>query len=199
MAKKNKKKEIYVEEVKETEVKTSKQTIPAVEGSSLFFSVILALVGIILIFLPEGVNAIIGYIIGSAFLLGGLATIIKYFKSQVVNSFLTLVSGILYAALGLIVIIFPESIMKLFTIILGVFLIVNGALKVHGGYISQKFGNEKWKLNIISGVIIVIFGLVLIIDPVEKGYLLTKIAGLFLTIVAIFDLINMFLINKNNR
>jgi len=79
--------------------------------------------------------------------------------------------------------------MKLITIILGVYLIVNGSLKLHGAYLIKDIEPKKWKSLLIAGVIIDILGIFLIIDPFS-GLFITQLAGAFLIIVAIFDFIN---------
>lgn len=152
-------------------------------------SLIMGIVGIILLFLPEETNKLIGYIIGGAFLLAGSVVVIKYCKDQIKASSLNLVSGILYAILGLIIVLNPLSIMKLATIIFGIYLIVNGALKAHSGYIIKDTESNYWKSLLISGTIIMVFGLILIINPFS-GLIITKVAGAFLLIVAIYDIIN---------
>lgn len=158
-------------------------------------TIILGIVGLILLFLPEEFNKIIGYIVGSALLLAGAITIIKYFRENIKPSSLNLVSGILYAMLGIIVIVYPLSIMNLATLIFGVYLIVNGTLKLHNGYVSKNIDNTKWQSTMIAGGIIIIFGLILIINPFS-GLIITKIAGAFLAIVAIFDLINEYILKN---
>lgn len=163
--------------------------------NSITATLTLGIMGIILLFLPEESNKFIGIIIGAALLLVGSVTILKYFKEEIKSSSLNLVSGILYALLGLIIILNPLSIMKLATTIFGVYLIANGALKVHAGYISRDVDNNRWKSLLIAGTIIVIFGLILIINPFS-GLVITKIAGAFLLIVALFDIVNEYVLKK---
>lgn len=189
MAKKKNTREAEVIEVI-TESKENKNESKMFATTSL----IMGIVGIILLFLPEESNKLIGYIIGGALLLAGAITIIKYLKDEIKLSSINLVSGILYAILGLIIVLNPLSIMKLATIIFGIYLIVNGALKAHAGYVIKDTKGNTWKSLLISGVIIVIFGLVLIINPFS-GLIITKVAGAFLLIVAIYDIINQ-IINK---
>lgn len=151
-------------------------------------NIVMGLIGLILLFLPEESNKFIGIIIGGSLLLVGAIIIIKYLKSEIKTSSLNLVSGVLYSVLGLIIIIYPLSIMRLATIILGVYLIVNGALKVHSGYLTHNEENSKWQSLLIAGTIIVCLGIVLVINPFS-GLFVTKIAGAFLLIVSIYDLI----------
>ena len=197
MAKKNaivkkedKKKEIEVEVKETTEVnfKTS--------GNSILVSVMMIIIGAVLFFIPDGVNSIIGYVIGGAFLLAGLLTIVKYFKPNVKASILNLITGILYFAVGVIVIVNPTIIMQLATVIFGIYMLINGILKFYNCYLIKDIKDRRWKLNLISGTIIIVFGLILIINPFANLMLITKISGAFLIIVAIYDIINQLILSK---
>lgn len=194
MPKKGKKKEIIEAEVEEKAIETETNNKKKMD-INISTTLIMGVIGLILVLLPEESNKLIGYIIGGAFLIAGAVSIIKYFKDQIKPSSLSLVSGILYALLGLIIVLNPLSIMKLVTIIFGIYLIVNGALKVHSAYAFKDTPTNTWKNLLISGVIIDIFGLILIINPFS-GLIITKVAGAFLLIVAIYDIINQYIINK---
>lgn len=188
----SRKKEIIEVEVKE---KDSKENLQKDKHEFSTASLIMALIGVILLFLPEATNKVIGYIIGGAFFTAGAITIVKYFKSEIKLSTMNLASGILYALLGLIIILNPLSIMKLATIIFGIYLIVNGVLKIYNAYMTHDITSSYWKGMLISGTIITIFGLILIINPFS-GLMITKVAGAFLLIVSIFDIINSCIVKK---
>lgn len=181
MKKKNKK----IIEVKDV---VEKEAIKENNISYKSKNIIMGLIGLILLFLPEESNKFIGLIIGGSLLLVGAIIIIKYLKSEIKSSSLNFISGILYAVLGLIIIIYPLSIMRLATIVLGVYLIVNGALKVHSGYLMRDNETSNWQSLLIAGTIIVCLGIILVINPFS-GLFITKIAGAFLLIVSIYDLI----------
>lgn len=165
-------------------------------ANSILVSVIMIIVGTILFFIPDGVNSIIGYVIGGAFLLAGLLTVIKYFKPGVKASILNLITGILYFAVGIVVVVNPTIVMQLATIIFGIYMLINGILKYYNCYLIKDPSLHLWKLNLISGTIIIVFGLILIINPFANLMLITKISGAFLIIVAVYDIINQLILSK---
>ncbi len=165
------------------------------QNNNLMMTCVMGVVGLVLLLLPEELNKMIGYIIGGALLAAGIISVVKYIKEQNHVSSIGLISGILYAILGLIIVLNPLSIMRLAMMVLGVYLIVNGALKMHAGYLVKKVTDGLWQGSFIAGVIVVIFGIVLILNPFS-GLVITKLAGAFLLIVAIYDIINQYIINK---
>ena len=179
------------EKVEEVEIISSKNTS---NPDSLSKTLILGLVGLIWLLIPGTLNKLIGILIGAALLITGILAIIKYTKENINGSNLNLVSGILYAVLGVIIIIYPYSIINLVTICLGVYLIINGLLKLKLSFVLKRV-TDKWIGTLVMGIITVILGILLIFNPFA-GITITKIAGAFLVIVAIFDLIDTYIIQK---
>ncbi len=179
------------EKVEEVEIISSKNTS---NPDNLSKTLILGLVGLILLLIPGTLNKLIGILIGAALLITGILAIIKYTKENINGSNLNLVSGILYAVLGVIIIIYPYSIINLVTICLGVYLIINGLLKLKLSFVLKRV-TDKWIGTLVMGIITVILGILLIFNPFA-GITITKIAGAFLVIVAIFDLIDTYIIQK---
>ena len=178
------------EKVEEVEIISPKVSNP----DNLSKTLILGLVGLVLLLIPGTLNKIIGILIGAALLIVGVLAIIKYTKEKEEVSNLNLVSGILYSVLGVIIIIYPYSIINLVTICLGVYLVINGLLKLKLAF-NLKRVTDKWIGTLIMSIITVILGILLIFNPFA-GITITKLAGAFLVVVAIFDLIDTYIIEK---
>ena len=178
------------EKVEEVEIISPKVSNP----DNLSKTLILGLVGLVLLLIPGTLNKIIGILIGAALLIVGVLAIIKYTKEKEEGSNLNLVSGILYSVLGVIIIIYPYSIINLVTICLGVYLVINGLLKLKLSF-NLKRVTDKWIGTLIMSIITVILGILLIFNPFA-GITITKLAGAFLVVVAIFDLIDTYIIEK---
>lgn len=156
-------------------------------------TLILGLVGLVLLLIPGTLNKLIGIFIGASLLIVGIIQIIKYTKDKENNN-LIMISGILYSVLGIIIIIYPYSIINLVTICLGVYLLINGLLKIKVA-INLKNITNKWIGTLVMGIVTIILGILLIFNPFA-GITITKLAGAFLVIVAIFDLIDTYVIQK---
>lgn len=177
------------EKVTNVEVISSKTNNP----DNLSKTLILGLVGLVLLLIPSTLNKLIGIFIGASLLIVGIIQIIKYTKDKENNN-LIMISGILYSVLGIIIIIYPYSIINLVTICLGVYLLINGLLKIKVA-INLKNITNKWIGTLVMGIVTIILGVLLIFNPFA-GITITKLAGAFLVIVAIFDLIDTYVIQK---
>ena len=154
-----------------------------------------ALIGLVLLLLPETLNNIIGFVVGGCLLIFGIIGIIKYIKTKEYKFTSSLVSGILYSALGIVVFINPASVISLVTICLGVYLVINGILKTVFSFNLKRI-TTRWIGALVMGILTVILGLLLVINPFGSAVAITKLAGGFLVVVAIFDLVDRYIIMK---
>lgn len=158
-------------------------------------TLILALIGLVLLLLPGTLNNIIGFVVGGCLLIFGIIGIIKYIRIKEYKFTSSLVSGILYSALGIIVIINPSSVISLVTICLGLYLVINGILKTVFSFNLKKI-TTRWSGALVMGILTIILGLLLVINPFGSAVAITKLAGAFLVVVAIFDLVDRYIIMK---
>ena len=158
-------------------------------------TLIFALIGLVLLLLPGTLNNIIGFVVGGCLLIFGIIGIIKYIRNKEYKFTSSLVSGILYSALGIIVIINPSSVISLVTICLGLYLVINGILKTVFSFNLKKI-TTRWGGALVMGLLTIVLGLLLVINPFGSAVAITKLAGAFLVVVAIFDLVDRYIIMK---
>ena len=158
-------------------------------------TLILALIGLVLLLLPGTLNNIIGFVVGGCLLIFGIIGIIKYIRIKEYKFTSSLVSGILYSALGIIVIINPSSVISLVTICLGLYLVINGILKTVFSFNLKKI-TTRWSGALVMGLLTIVLGLLLVINPFGSAVAITKLAGAFLVVVALFDLVDRYIIMK---
>lgn len=162
-------------------------------NNNLTNTLIFGLIGLVLLLMPSGVNKIIGVIIGFILFLMGIINVYQYLKSNVKYN-AVLISGILYSLLGMIILLSPGSVIRAVAIGIGICFLVSGLMKI-GNSINYRSVNKRWIGTLIIGIAVVILGLLLVFNPFS-GVAITKIAGAFLSIVAIFNLIDMFIMQK---
>lgn len=156
-------------------------------------TLIMGLVGLVLVLMPDTLNKILGIIVGIVLLLIGLGSIYTYIQSKI--SFTSsLISGILYTLLGIIILISPGSVVRSIAIGIGIVLSITGLSKVRLSFTLKEI-NTNWIGTLVIGVITTMLGIVLIFSPFS-GDAITKFAGAFLVIVAIFDLIDNYILQK---
>ena len=172
--------------------KKDKQKRVAV-NNSLSKTIILGLVGMVLLFMPEEFNKFIGIIVGAALLLTGIIGIIKYFRDDKVDTF-GLVTSIIYAVLGGIIIFYPYSVINLAAKCLGVYLIISAVAKMQIA-INLKRLTNMWIGTFVVAILILLLGSLLIFNPFA-GITITKLCGAFLVAVCVFDLIDVYYLQK---
>lgn len=155
--------------------------------NNIIYLIMMVIIGLILLLLPETSNKLIGYIIGIFILLLAVIAMIKYIKEIPANS-MFLVKSLLYFIIAILILIYPLLIMKCVTLILGIYFIIHSALKIQKALLLKKMLTNAWQVPFISGIIIMIFGLILIINPFS-GLIITKIAGAFLVLVSSYEII----------
>lgn len=166
---------------------------------SLITSVITGILGLVLLFLPKTTNKVVGILVGIIFLISGVNAIYKYFHRDGAKLYsLNLVFGIIYSILGVVIILYPFSVMSFVTICLGLYLIVSGAMKINYGFWLKKGNEESWLITIATGILLIIFGIMVMFNPFVT-LTLTKLVGIFLIIVAILDITDTILFKKRAK
>ncbi len=169
-----------------------KKSIEHVYNKMVIFSIISAIitiiVGIVLLFLPNLSNKVVGIITGVIFIIFGMTTAYKYLKRDGAKIYsLNLVFAILYLILGLVIIIFPFSVIEFVTVCLGLFLVVNGATEINYGLWLKRGGSKAWLVTLVAGILLVILGIMIVFNPFT-AFALTQITGAFLIISGIINL-----------
>lgn len=155
---------------------------------SIIGSIITIIVGAVLLFLPNLSKKIVGVITGIIFILFGIITAYKYLKRDGAKIYsLNLVFSILYLVLGLVIIVFPFSVMEFVTVCLGLFLIINGATKINYGLWLKRGNSGAWLVTLVAGILLVILGIMIVFNPFT-AFALTQITGAFLIISGVLNL-----------
>lgn len=166
---------------------------------SLITAIFTGIFGLILLFLPEVTNKVVGILVGIIFLLSGINTIYKYFHRDGAKLYsLNIVFGILYSILGIVIIIYPFSVMSFVTVCLGLYLIVTGAMKINYGLWFKRGNEDSWLITLVTGVLLIVFGILVVFNPFVS-LTLTKLAGIFLIIVAVLDFTDTILFKKRAK
>lgn len=166
---------------------------------SLITSIITGILGLILLFLPEATNKVVGILVGIIFLISGVNAIYKYFHRDGAKLYsLNLVFGILYSILGVVIILYPFSVMSFVTVCLGLYLIVSGAMKMNYGFWLKRGNEDSWLITVATGILLIIFGIMVMFNPFVT-LTLTKLAGIFLIIVAVLDITDTVLFKKRAK
>lgn len=119
--------------------------------------VISLVVGVLALASPVVAAAMIGTFVGIALVLGGVAVLLSAFASD--RKLAGIIVGALTLLAGISVLASPGATIATLTLILAVFLIVAGVSDAIAAF--QVKGEDGWSLGLWSGIISVIFGVLL--------------------------------------
>ena len=166
---------------------------------SLITAILSIIVGLVLIFLPAVSNKVVGIIIGVIILAYGITAIYKYFHRDGAKIYtLNIVFGVLYSILGVVIILYPYSVMSFVTVCLGLFVIINGATKINYGIWLKRGNEDSWLVTLVTGIFLVVLGIMLVFNPLS-ALTLTQISGAFLIIVGILNVSDTILFKKRSK
>lgn len=166
---------------------------------SLLTALLTIIMGIVLLLLPNATNKVVGIIVGIIFLIEGINSVYKYFHREGAKLYnLNLIFGVLYALLGVVIILYPFTVVEFVTVCLGIYMIINGASKVNYALWLKRGNEESWLITLATGILIAIVGILVIFNPFAS-LTLTKLVGAFLIITGILDFMDTILFRNRSK
>lgn len=166
--------------------------------SSIWSSIALAVLGILLIFYSEETIITISYVIGGILIAIGVIALIKYISNinKDIKNEIDIVYGIGTIILGIIVISNPKAIASIIPFVLGVLIVINSAAKIDYSFKLKKNKNGLWVSTLVVSLIALVCGVLLIFNPFAGAEFITKLIGAILVVYAILDIVSTIRISK---
>lgn len=163
--------------------------------TSVITSIIFAVLGIILMVKSDVTIKIISYILGGLFIFIGVIKIIDYFASKGNYDFYNydLIYGLVDIIVGMITIFYNNAIETMFRIIIGIWIIYSGFIRVGLSNKLRKIEINSWKFVFILACCMVAFGIYIIFN---SGAVIATIGAIIL-LYSIIDLIESFVFIRN--
>lgn len=168
------------------------------EKTMLVSTIITLVLGVILIIEPTGSIKMLTSIVAiMCMLMGGFQLIdfIRKPREEKMTS-LSMVLGIILLAIGLFLFLNADALIKFITVIIGCSLCLKSLFKLQFA-LNLKGVSDKWKLNLIAGLITLSLGLLLIINPFESAELFLRIVGIVIAVGSIAELVETIIVMKS--
>lgn len=167
-----------------------KQKIKNMTISWIVLSILYVLLGISLAIWPTFVMGVICYAFGAILLLYGVFAIYGFYrgKEHKVSSLLTLFLGIVSAALGAIMVIYPAVVQSVIFVILGLYIVIDAVLELRRVLEMRRLDYPKWKVHLILAVIAALLGAFIACYPLLAEATIFRSIGLILIFVGGIDL-----------
>ena len=168
----------------------STRIIRAAKAGYIGLSAVLCGLGVLLMARPDLSAALIGDIVGGVLIAFGAVKLLGYFSKDLYRLAFQfdLAFGTLLIALGLVLVIKPESAMSAVCTILGIEIIADGLFKLQTALDARRFGLGTWPLMLALAALAGAVGVVLIFFPSQSATALTWLLGLSLAIEGALNL-----------
>lgn len=128
---------------------------------------------------------------GAFFLIYGLAKISSYFTKdlfQLAFQF-DFGLGIVTLIMGALMIFRTDHIVGFLAFCIGIFMLVDAALKIQTSFEAKKFGIERWEWILITAIATGIVGAFLLFSPMRATDLIVRVVGLGICLDGIMNLV----------
>lgn len=163
---------------------------------SIMESIVFIIIGAILVWKADLAVKVISYIIGTVFIIIGVAKVIKYFsiyKKQYELYNYELIYGLMTIVIGIITIYYCNTIETILRIVIGIWIIYSSFIKFGLALKMKEVGVRLWVHSLILAVIMLICGLYVILN---SGTIIATI-GVCMIIYSIIDIIEDVICLKN--
>ena len=159
-----------------------KERLKNMTVSFVFLSILYLLLGMVLLVWPTLVMDIISYAFGAILLLYGLFAIVGFYRSEDRRggAFLGLFLGIVAAAVGAIMVLYPPLIQSIIPVILGLYIAIDGLLSVKRTLELHRMDYARWNVNLILSLVSAGLGIFIVFHPLLTQASLFRVIGVVL-------------------
>ena len=157
----------------------------------IMISILLCVLGIVLIAVPDFSVTLLCRLGGGIMMLFGLVKVIGYCSKDLYRLAFQfdLAFGILFMALGIILIIRTDVMVNLICIVMGICVLADALLKIQISIDSKTFGIQKWWLILAMAILTGVAGFLLVFRPSESIQVIVILLGISLITEGVLNLI----------
>lgn len=154
-------------------------------------AVLFLVIGVVLLLMPDITLVMAVYAVGAIFALSGVASLINYFRTDnaIERSPSVLTAGIFFLIIAAIMFVFPEVIAGVFSVALGVILVLCGIVNAVRSLDMRGLQGNAWIPFLVLSIITVIGGVVVIWNPFDTTVLFVMVLGTLFIINGVSDLL----------
>ena len=145
---------------------------------------VFAFFGILLIAKPDEMMSMLSNLLGFVFVIIGCLKLIDYFTSKDKEDYLLTIS-LIFIIIGTIILLSPNIISNLFSIVLGIWIIATGLSNFQTTLVWKNIKSGYWTVALVFSMLTIIAGIVILASTT----LAVQIVGIIIAIYAILDII----------
>lgn len=162
---------------------------------SILESIIFAILGVIIIWKPEGTIKTISTILGTIFIVIGVWKVINYFLANGKYDFYNndLIYGIIACIIGIVTISYSNTIGSIFRVVIGIWIIYSALMRLNLSIKLKTLNLKVWIYSLILSIIMLICGLYITMNP---GAVIVTI-GVMMIVYSVIDIIENIIFMRN--
>lgn len=170
--------------------KDGKPKEKGIEWGLVCTSVLYFLLGIVFFRFPDQSLRTVCYFFGAVTLLYGLVRILTYFirKEQGLFFQMNIVIGIIFAGIGIFLLLTPEVVISIIPFIVGFFILFHSIVKIQQAMELRRIAYDKWWSMLILSVITALLGGFVIFNPFKTVTVMVRTIGIVLIADGIMNL-----------
>lgn len=179
-----------------------KDYIKKYEGCSIIVSILMICLSLFLMFKPLESLEVFTVIFAIIILLSGLGYLISYFTISKESRLFSidLLLGLVTIISGIMLLVYKNDVINVFPIILGIWIIISNLFKLQLSINLSLFLDNAYLGLVLITILMIVFGLLLIINPFASFMTITVTAGTLLLITEVINLIeSIYVIIKLNK
>ena len=160
------------------------------ERESILISVLLIIVSLFLIAKPGIAVSTVVTLFAIVFLVDGIINIIAYMMEDVeIKAYSNeLIMGILLVILGLIILLNQPLFISILPIMIGIWIFIKSIMKFQLAINLKSALAERWGLLLVSSILMAILGVLIIVNPFEAIFTLTRFVGIMMIVVEVINI-----------
>lgn len=179
-----------------------KDYIKKYEGCSIVVSILMICLSLFLMFKPLESLEVFTVIFAIIILLSGLGYLMSYFTISKESRLFSvdLLFGLVTIISGIMLVVYKKDMINIFPVILGIWIITSNLFKLQLSINLSLFFDNTYLGFVLITILMIIFGLLLIVNPFASFMTITVTAGTLLLITEVVNLIeSIYVIIKLNK
>lgn len=158
---------------------------------SILSAVIYIIFGVIMIINPDTAIELVAVSLGSIMGIVGTISIIRFLIDKNKYNFtgFGFAGGVISVVLALLILFKYKELLTLIPLILGIVIIINGALKTEFVMTLKREPDSNWWIMFGLTMVEIVLGVILVFNPFPTAIAITQIVGLFIVTYSIVDII----------
>jgi uncharacterized membrane protein HdeD (DUF308 family) len=154
----------------------------------MLFGIIFILIGFWILRSPAESFETIAKIVGVVILVSGTTQLLfSVSKRRTIPWWgVQLFNGLVDLAIGAVLILFPEVMLKIITIFVGIWLIINSVMLIKRAVDKRKSGHGTWNREMILGLLLLLMAIIFIWHPMVLGATIAIWTAIVFILLGIF-------------